>query len=383
MRDYYEILGVSRDADTEAVKKAYRKLALKYHPDRNNGSKEAEELFKEATEAYEVLRDPEKRARYDRYGHAGVKGAAAGAGAGGFDFADALEIFMRDFGGFGFGDLFGAGARRSGRANRRGQDIRVRLPLTLREVAEGTSKKLRVEVLEPCSACAGTGSEDGAAPVVCSTCGGTGEVRRIQRSLLGQMVSVTPCPACGGEGQRVERLCRACAGRGLAPTSRTVSVDVPAGVSTGDYITLRGQGNAGVRGGPPGDILVVLEVEEDARFIREGADLVTDLPITFSQAALGAELEIPAIVGRVRVRVPPGTQSGTLLRLKGRGLPHLRGGGKGDLIVRVVVWTPTELTVEQEALFRKLAEIETAAPDAAEEGGGRGFWSKVREAFSA
>lgn len=389
MRDYYEILGVARDADGEAIKKAYRKLALQYHPDRNNGSKEAEERFKEATEAYEVLRDPQKRATYDRYGHAGVKGAGAGAGGGfgGFDFADALEIFMRDFGGFGFEDLFGGrGARRSGRGNRRrGSDISVRVPLTMAEVAEGARKTFEVQVMDPCEECGGSGSENGAAPVRCGTCGGAGEVRRVQRSMLGQLVSVTACPDCQGEGQVIERECPECSGRGVQPAKRTFAVDVPAGVSTGDYLTLRGQGNAGARGGARGDIMVVLEVEEDPRFDREGADLYYTLPITFSQAALGAEVEVPTVQGTVRLKIPAGTQSGQMLRMTGRGLPRLHGGGRGDQIVRIVVWTPTGLTREQEAVFQRLAEVESPPPAEHREAGeqDRSFWSRVRSAFSA
>lgn len=389
MRDYYEVLGVDRNADADAIKKAYRKLALQYHPDRNGGSKEAEEKFKEATEAYEVLRDPQKRAAYDRYGHAGVKGAGAGAGGfGGFDFADALEIFMRDFGGFGFEDLFGGRSTRRGArsSRRRGSDISVRVSLTLAEVAEGARKTFEVQVLDPCEACGGTGSENGAPLVRCRTCGGAGEVRRVQRSMLGQLVSVTTCPDCQGEGQIIERLCPECGGRGVEPVKRTFAVEVPPGVSNGDYLTLRGQGNAGVRGGARGDIMVVLDVEEDPRFVRDGADLYYTLPITFSQAALGAEVEVPTVHGMARLRIPPGTQSGRLLRMTGRGLPRLHGGGRGDQIVRIVVWTPTELTREQEALFRRLAEIESPPPAQHREDAGeqdRGFWSRVKNAFSA
>lgn len=385
MRDYYEILGVARDADGDTIKKAYRKLALQYHPDRNGGSPEAEERFKEATEAYEVLRDADKRAAYDRYGHAGVKsGMGAGASYGGFNFSDALEIFMRDFGGFGLEDLFGGGAgRRGGRTNRRGADIRVRLPMTLEEVATGVHRTLKLQVAERCSVCGGSGGEKGTEPVRCATCGGTGEVRRVQRSFLGQMVSVTPCPTCGGEGQRIEKACAECEGRGVEMAEKTIEVDIPAGVSSGDYVTLRGAGNAGPRGGPAGDILVVVEVEEDARFVRDGADLIYDLPLTFSQAALGAEIEVPTVQGSARLKVPAGIQAGRLLRMRGKGLPHLQGGGRGDMIVRVTVWTPTELTAEQESLLRKLAEIETPAPVPGEETKERGFWSKVREAFTA
>jgi len=381
MRDYYEILGVSRDADAETIKKAYRKLALQYHPDRNGGSKEAEEKFKEATEAYEVLRDPDKRSAYDRYGHAGVSGGAAGQhGFAGFNFADALEIFMRDFGGFGgMGDIFGAAGRQAG--PRRGADIRVRLPLTLVDVANGVKKTIKLRLNDPCSVCNGSGAEAGAQPVRCNVCGGTGEIRRVQRSFLGQLVSVTPCTACGGEGQRIENVCRSCGGRGVEQVEKTIDIDVPAGVSTGDYITLRGQGNYGGRGGVRGDILVVMEVEDDARFVREGADLIYDLPITFSQAALGADIDVPTLSGTARLRIPPGIQSGRLLRLRGKGLPHLQGGGRGDMIVRVVVWTPTQLTSEQESLFRKLAQVESRPPEKMDEED-RGFWSRVKEALS-
>lgn len=384
MRDYYEILGVARDADTDAIKKAYRKLALQYHPDRNNGSKAAEEQFKEATEAYEVLRDPERRTAYDRFGHAGVRsGATAGGGFGGaFNFADALEIFMRDFGGFGVEDLFGMrSARRGGPAVRRGADLRIRIPLTLEEVATGAHKTLRLQVADACSTCGGTGAAPGSGPVRCDTCGGTGEVRRMQRSFMGQLVSVTPCPTCGGEGQRIEQLCEQCRGRGVEAREKTVDVDVPPGVSTGDYLTLRGQGNAGMRGGPRGDIMVVLEVKADSRYVRDGADLVFELPITYSQAALGAEVEVPLVAGTARLKIPAGTQSGKLLRLRSKGLPHLQGSGHGDLIVRVVVWTPTDLNAEQERLLRELATVESAAPDHVDPEADRGLWTKIREAF--
>lgn len=386
MRDYYEILGIDRNADADGVKRAYRKLALQYHPDRNGGSKDSEAKFKEATEAYEVLRDPDKRAAYDRYGHAGVKSGAAGSAYGGFDFSDALEIFMRDFGGFGVEDLFGgrgAGGRRGARSVRKGTDTRVRLPLTLAEVATGVKRTLKLELLDACGECKGTGAEQGAAPIECSTCGGGGEVRRVQRSFLGQLVTVIPCPDCGGEGQRIHKPCPKCEGRGVEPAQKTIEVQIPPGVSTGDYITLRNQGNAGTRGAARGDILVVLEVQEDARYMRDGADLIFELPITFSQAALGAELDVPLLPeGTARVKVTPGTQSGRLLRLRTKGLPQLQGPGRGDLIVRVVVWTPTELDAEQAALMRKLAKLEKKPPEKVSSDDERGFWSKVREAFT-
>jgi molecular chaperone DnaJ len=385
MRDYYDILGVERGADGEAIKKAYRKLALKYHPDRNGGSKEVEEKFREATEAYEVLRDSQKRSAYDRFGHAGVKGGARGSGFGGFDFSDALEIFMRDFGGFGLDDLFGGG-RRGGRRGgpQSGPDVRLRLPLTLQEVATGVEKTLKVNVLDPCSGCSGTGARDGAEPVPCNTCGGAGEVRRVQQSMLGQLMTVTPCPTCGGEGSRIEAPCEACGGRGVEPGEATVDVEIPAGVSSGDYLTVRGRGGAGRRGGPRGDVYVVLEVEEDERFARDGADILYELPITYSQAVLGDRIEVPTVTATAHVTIPPGTQSGTIIRLRDRGLPRLQATGRGDQLVRVAVWIPSELSAEQEKLIRELRRVEDAAPesmDADREAGG--FWTRVREAFSA
>lgn len=380
MRDYYEILGVTRNDDADTIKKAYRKLALQYHPDKNQGSKEAEEKFKEATEAYEVLRDGDKRAAYDRYGHAGVRGSGAGPGFQGFNFADALDVFMRDFGGFGMGDIFGAAQRQRG-GPRRGSDLRVRLPLTLEEVATGTKKTLKIQLMDACGTCSGTGAANGAQPVRCATCGGTGEIRRVQRSFLGQVVSVSPCHACNGEGTRIEQVCETCNGRGVQQGEKTIEVEVPAGVSSGDYLTLRGQGNSGLRGAPRGDILVVMEVEEDERFIRDGNDLIYELPITYTQAALGSDVEIPTVGGTARLKIPPGIQSGKMLRLRGKGLPHLQGAGRGDMIVRVAVWVPTELTPEQTALLHKLAKIESKAPTQMEPDDERGFWSRVKEAF--
>jgi molecular chaperone DnaJ len=385
MRDYYEVLGVAKDADGDAIKRAYRKLALQYHPDRNGGDKAAEDSFREATEAYEVLRDAQKRAAYDRYGHAGVRGGA-GAGYGGFNFSDALEIFMRDFGaGGGFEDLFGmrGGGGRSRGGARKGADMRVRLPLTFEEVATGAKKTIRLDRLDACGTCAGTGAAEGSSPVRCTTCGGAGEVQRVQRSFLGQMVTVMPCPECGGDGQKIEKPCPDCSGRGVRPGQSTIEVNLPAGVSTGDYLTLRGQGNAGTRGGPRGDILVVLEVEEDMRFTRDGADLIYDLAITFSQAALGTEVDVPLVgAADTKVKIAAGTQSGRVLRLRSKGLPHLQGGGRGDMLVRVTVWTPTDLTPGQEQILRQLQQVESAPPAPGGDENQRGFWSKVREAFT-
>lgn len=382
MADYYELLGVSRGADTEEIKKAYRKLALKYHPDRNQGSKEAEERFKEVTEAYEVLRDSEKRAVYDRYGEQGLKGR--GPGGMGFDFSDAIEVFMRDFGGFqGLEDLFGMrGARRHRTASRKGQTVRLRLSLTLAEVATGVTRKVRVALLDNCPRCEGSGAEPGTTPTPCATCGGSGEERHVQRSVFGQFVSVQPCSTCGGEGRVVAEPCEMCSGDGRVRSERDIDVEVPPGVTSENFLTLRGQGNVGPRSGPRGDVVILLEVEDDERFVRRGSDLLHELPVTFGQAALGAEIDVPTIEGTARVTVPAGVQSGELLRLRGLGLPELNGTVRGDQLVRVIVWTPDHLTAEQERLFRELSEVESPAPSKVDKRSHKGFWSKVKEAFT-
>ncbi len=377
MSDYYGLLGVARDASPDEIKKAYRKKALEFHPDRNQGSKEAEEQFKAVTEAYEVLRDPEKRGRYDRYGAEGLKGARGGPGFSGFDFADAVEVFMRDFG--GFEDLFGRGGRRGPRT-KAGQTIRIRLPLTLSEVATGVTKRIKVSVLDPCELCSGTGAADGRGTTRCPTCGGTGEERLVQRSVFGQFVSVTTCRTCGGEGSIIEQQCSRCQGDGRERHEREVEVKVPAGVSSEHFLTLRGQGNTGPRGGDRGDIAVLLDVEDDPRFVRDGANLTYELTVTFAQAALGAEIEVPTVEEAVRLSVPAGVQSGQVLRLRGMGLPHLEGRGRGDQMVRVSVWTPESLTGEQERLLKELRDIESPPPAPGES---RGFWSRVKEAFTA
>jgi molecular chaperone DnaJ len=380
MSDYYEVLGVPRDADEAALKKAYRRLAMEYHPDRNNGDHEAEAKFKALTEAYEVLRDPSKRSLYDRYGEAGLRGGGA-AGFHSFDLSEALNIFMRDFGGFGgFEELFGGGGRGGRQRERRGNDLKAAVSLTLAEVATGVKKSLKYKVLVACETCGGSGAKAGTKARTCPTCGGSGEVRRAQRSIFGQFVSVAPCPTCAGEGKLIQEPCPICRGDGRVRVDRTVTVDVPPGVSSSNYITLRGQGHAGARGGAPGDLVVMLEVEDDERFERHGDDLVYDLPLSFSQAALGAEVPVPTPLGEEKVKVAPGTQSGTVLRLKGRGLPHLGAGSKGDLHVRIGVWTPDHLTPELENLFRQLAAKEGEPPAGRV---GRSFWDRMKDALGA
>jgi molecular chaperone DnaJ len=382
MSDYYALLGVARDADDATIKKAYRKQAMEHHPDRNDGDKGAEARFKEITEAYEVLRDPQKRQLYDRYGEAGLRGSAGQqAGYHPFDISEALNIFMRDFGGFGgFEELFGGHRGGGGGGDRRGNDLRASVRLTLADVAQGTKKQLRYKVLVACERCGGNGAERGTGPTACATCAGSGEVRRAQRSLFGQFVSVTACPACAGEGRVVGTPCPECRGDGRTRVDRTVSVDVPAGVSSNNYITLRGKGHAGPRGGATGDLVVMLEVDEDERFERHGDDLVFDLPVSFSQAALGAELAVPTPYGDDRVTLPAGTQPGTVLRLRGRGLPHLGQSGKGDIHVRIAVWTPERMTPEMQRVFRELATLEGEPPANRD---GRSFWERMREALGA
>ncbi len=379
MADYYQLLGVARDASAEEIKKAYRQLAVKHHPDKNDGSKESEERFKEVTRAYEVLRDPDQRASYDRFGEQGL-GRGGSGGAQGFDFNDALEVFMRDFG--GFGEMFG-GARRQRPGPAKGQGLRTKVKVTLKDVVHGARRTLKVQVLESCERCAGSGAETGTEPRTCPTCHGAGEERLVQRSVFGQLVSVQPCRTCRGQGQVIDSPCRRCNGDGRMRGETEIEVDIPPGVSSENYITLRERGNAGPRGGTRGDLVVLIEVEEDDRFVRDGSHLLLELPMTVGQAALGDELEVSTIDGTVSLRVPPGTQSGELLRVRGQGLPDLGTNRRGDLMVRVIVWVPDRLTAEQERLYRQLRAIEDAAPERIADVDRKGFWSKVKEAFQA
>jgi molecular chaperone DnaJ len=361
-RDYYEVLGVNKNASAEEIKKAYRKLALRYHPDRNKGDKDAEEKFKEATEAYEVLRDPEKRALYDQYGHAGMSGA--GAGAGGpfgfgteFDLADALRAFMRDFGSFGFEDFFGG--RTSGRTRgggNRGRDLQIKVKLGLRDVAKGVEKQIKVKKLVKCTTCRGSGSKPGSRPVACQVCGGSGQIRQVQRSLFGQFVNVTECRRCEGMGTVVSDPCRDCGGTGRIRGSEKISVKIPAGVASGNYITVSGGGDAGERGGPNGNLYIIVEEEEDDLFVRHGNDVLLDLPLTISQLALGAKVEIPTLDGKVLFKIPPGTPSHKVFRMKGKGIPHLNSYGRGDQLVRVMAWVPGKLSKREMELLRELDE---------------------------
>ncbi len=379
MSDFYSVLGVQRAASDDEIKKAYRKLAMQYHPDRNNGSREAEEKFKEITEAYDVLRDPNKRAAYDRYGEAGLRGGAGGAGFHHVDLSEALGIFMRDFGAFsGLGDLFGApGGRRQGNS-RAGSDVKLTVELTLQEVATGVQKTFNAKLLDPCDRCEGSGAEQGTKAQRCSTCGGSGEVRRAQRSFFGQFVSVAPCPTCAGEGTVIAAPCKKCKGEGRTRGDHAIPVQIPAGVATGQYMTLRGMGNAGPRGGPRGDVLVVFDVTDDPRFERDGEDLYCEVLVSYPQLVLGDDVEVPAVTTTVSLRIPPGTQSGQVFNVRGRGLPRVNASGVGDLHVRVQLWTPDSVTRDEEAVLRKLAETHKA-PESRE----KGFWTRMREALGA
>ena len=379
MSDFYSVLGVQRAASDDEIKKAYRKLAMQYHPDRNNGSREAEEKFKEITEAYDVLRDPNKRAAYDRYGEAGLRSGAGGAGFHHVDLSEALGIFMRDFGAFsGLGDLFGAGGGRRQGGSRAGSDVKLTVELTLQEVATGVQKTFSAKLLDPCDRCEGSGAEQGTKAQRCSTCGGSGEVRRAQRSFFGQFVSVAPCPTCAGEGTVIAAPCKKCKGEGRTRGDHSIPVQIPAGVATGQYMTLRGMRNAGPRSGPRGDVLVVFDVADDPRFERDGEDLYCEVLVSYPQLVLGDDVEVPAVTTTVSLRIPPGTQSGQVFNVRGRGLPRVNASGVGDLHVRVQLWTPDSVTRDEEALLRKLAETHKA-PESRE----KGFWTRMKEALGA
>jgi molecular chaperone DnaJ len=367
--DYYEILGVPRNASEDEIKKAYRKLAVKYHPDKNPGDKTAEEKFREATEAYEVLKDATKRSQYDQFGHAAFQngggfggfGGFGGGGFGGFDISDALRAFMNDFGGDSvFADLFGMGGARGRRgtssAGFRGSDLQIRLPLTLEEIASGVKKTVKVRRKDRCSTCGGSGSRSGKRNT-CPKCNGTGRVRHVASSFFGQVIQESVCPTCNGQGYVLADICPACSGSGLEASEKTVSVDIPAGVSEGNYLSVPNMGDAGRNGGPAGDLIVVIQEKPHSIFKRHGTDLVCDLDISFSEAALGANKTVPTINGKVNLKIPAGTQSEKIFRLKGKGLPALHRRENGDQLVHVHVRTPEKLGRAAKELFEKLAEI--------------------------
>jgi molecular chaperone DnaJ len=382
-RDYYEVLGIDKNASEAEIKKAYRKLAMKFHPDKNPDNKEAEESFKEASEAYEVLSDANKKQKYDQYGHAGLEGAFGGSGFSWDNFTHAGD-FSDIFSGGGLGSIFehlfgggfGGGGSRSSRSGNRGEDLQISLSLTLEEINKGVDKKIKINVQDNCESCKGSGSSDGNTQT-CSQCNGSGQVRQIQRSLFGQMQTVVTCPSCNGTGKIIKNKCIKCGGDGRTAKSKTISINIPAGVSEGQYIRLRGQGNRGKFSGQNGDILVLIHEKEHDVFERQDADLVCDFPISFSQAALGTEILCPTLSGKAKMKIPTGTQSGKVFRLRAQGLPHVNSSYRGDLFVKVRVITPTKLNGEEKELFQKLSKFDSAKklhPN-------KSFFSKLKEFF--
>jgi molecular chaperone DnaJ len=387
MRDYYEILGVSQSASAEELKKAYRKLALRHHPDRNPGDTAAEEQFKEAAEAYEVLSDAQKRQRYDRFGHAGVRGNGAGGGAGFQDINDIFGAFSDIFGSGGsiFDEVFGGRSRggRSRRQGRPGSDLRIKLPLTFEEIAEGVEKKIKVRKFTICDVCDGRGAADKDDSYdTCQTCSGAGEVRQVTRSVFGQFVNVQPCPTCRGEGRIIKHKCPECTGEGRLKGEETIPVKVPPGVLEGHYLTLRGAGNSGIRGGSPGDLRVEIEERDHEHFSREGLDIFYELYLSFPEAALGTEVDVPTLKGKARLQVDPGIQSGKILRMRERGIPDIESSRRGDQMVRVHVWTPVSLTDDERASIEKMKSSQSFKPDPASQDDRRSFFSRVKDVFS-
>lgn len=367
--DYYEILGVSRDADANEIKKAYRKLAMEYHPDRNPGDKDAEEKFKKIGEAYSVLSDPQKRAQYDRFGKNGTRGMGGFEGFGGY--ADPFDIFREVFGG-GFGDIFGMGqtTRRSGK--QRGADLQLRLELSLEEIAKGTKKTLKLKKYVLCSTCSGKGTSPGTSKVTCPACHGHGQVAYRQ----GFFTISQTCRRCNGEGQIIDRPCPTCHGEGRVRGEETVEVEIPPGVAEGQYITLRGKGNVGPHGGPQGDVLVFIEEKKHEEFERAGDDIIYHLYISFPQAALGAEVEVPTLTGKALINIPAGTQSGKILRMRGKGLPQLNSYKVGDQLIKVHVWIPTKLGAKEKSLLKELDQYKSMHPDRED----KSFIDRMKEA---
>lgn len=357
-RDYYEVLGVEKNANDTDIKKAYRKLALKYHPDKNPGDKEAEEKFKEAAEAYDVLSNPDKRARYDQFGHAGMNAGAGGAGGfggfggGGFSMEDIFSQFGDIFGGH-FGGGFSSS--RGGRRVNRGSDIRVKVRLTLQEIAEGVTKKLKINKMIACEACHGKGAMEGGY-TTCPTCNGTGYVTRMENTFFGRMQTQSPCPTCGGEGKTITKPCDKCKGEGAIRGQEVVEIKIPAGVGEGMVLTVSGKGNAARHGGVNGDLLVLIEEEPDNELIRDGNDLIHNLNITVTTALLGGSVEVPTVDGRAKIKIAPGTHAGKVLRLGGKGLPDVNGYGRGDELIVVDITIPSKLSSEERKLVEKLAE---------------------------
>jgi molecular chaperone DnaJ len=387
-RDYYEVLGVSKGASAEEIKKAYRKTAMQYHPDRNPGDKASEDKFKEAAEAYEILNDSDKKAQYDRFGHnafAGGRSGGGGQGFGGMNMDDIFSQFGDIFGGGGddaFGSFFGGGRSRGGGNNRgtRGSNLRVKMKLNFEEIAKGVTKTIKVKKHVKCTTCSGSGAKDKNSVQTCSTCQGSGQVRRVQNTFLGQMQTVTTCPTCNGDGTTITAKCTACKGEGRVYGEETVTVDIPAGVQEGMQLSVSGKGNAGERGGSAGDLIVLIEEEPHPQLTRDGLNVGFDLHISFPEAVFGTQVEVPTIDGRAKIKVPPGTQSGKIFRLKGKGFPHVNSYEKGDQLIQVNIWTPQHVSGDEKDMLEKMSDSKNFAPNP--EKNEKSFFDKVREMFS-
>ena len=382
-RDYYEILGVTRNSTSDEIKKSYRKVAMQYHPDRNTGDKAAEEKFKEAAEAYEVLSDTAKRAQYDRYGHAAVNNGRGGSNGGGMNMDDIFSQFGDVFGDDLFGSFFG-GRRGGGGSSRshgiRGSNLRIKIKLSYEEIAKGVTKNIKVKKHVTCVTCHGSGAKDKASVQTCGTCGGSGQVRRVSNTFLGQMQTVTTCPTCNGEGTTVTAKCVVCKGEGRIFGEEVVNIDIPAGVQEGMQLSASGKGNAGERGGTPGDLIILIEEETHPDLQRDGLNVAFDLHIPFTDAVFGTQLEVPTIDGKAKIRIPPGTHSGKIFRLKGKGFPSVNSYEKGDQLIHVNVWTPQQVSAEEKAMLERLKESPNfqPKPDKNE----KSFFEKVKEMFS-
>jgi molecular chaperone DnaJ len=385
-RDYYEVLGVARSASADEIKKSYRKIALQFHPDRNPGDKASEDKFKEAAEAYDVLSNTDKKAQYDRFGHAGMSGNSGfgGGGQGGMRMEDIFQNFGDIFG-EDFGNMFGGGRQGGGRRQgTRGANLRVKLKMDFAEIANGANKKIKVKKYVPCQICDGSGAKDKSSVQTCNTCGGSGQVRRVTNTFLGQMQTVTTCPTCNGEGLSITHKCTNCKGEGRVYGEETLSLDIPAGVQDGMQLSMSGRGNTGERGGPPGDLLMLIEEEEHAELKRMDLDVIYQLHVSFPEAVLGTQVEVPTIDGKAKIKVPAGTQSGKVFRLKGKGFPAFQSYEKGDELVEVNVWSPQNLSHEEKELLEKLKNSPNFKPgpdavNAREED--RSFFDKIKGAF--
>jgi molecular chaperone DnaJ len=382
-RDYYEILGVAKGAAQDEIKKAYRKVAMQYHPDRNPGDKTAEEKFKEAAEAYEVLSDEEKRAQYDRFGHAGVSGNGRGGyGGGNANMEDIFSQFGDIFGDDLFGGFFGG--RRGGGGQRtrgvRGSNLRIKLKLNYEEIAKGVTKQIKVKKYVSCNTCSGSGAKDKSSVQTCSTCGGSGQVRKVTNTFLGQMQTVTTCPACNGEGSTITVKCGTCKGDGRVYGEETVTIDIPAGVGEGMQMNVGGKGNAGERGGAPGDLIILIEEEAHKELHRDGLNVAFELHLSFPDAVFGTTVEVPTIDGRAKIKIPAGTQSGKIFRLKGKGFPGVNSYEKGDQLIHVNVWTPQNVSAEEKSMLDKMNNSPNFKPQP--DKSDKSFFDKVREMFT-